>query len=442
MRYAWMIGAVSAVVLTGCMNFNRESTPAPEAEAPRLNPAQRETARIERAFSERTLNPLNVKRKFVEMTDSMRNGSLDFSRGEFFSGMTDAALLRQAMLTWDLTPLFEKMRDGSHVKIDFGMFSRNQILWQALTTLLAANSAKVTVVQEGDPAQNAPIAFFVERFEPVQEDYLLRVRPIEQALLHSWSLNRYKLPYLRRYAAASAWLELSDLRDGQVVWSGTVDSSRNFVGDYGPLLWLYEAQGISGGGTIALSPAVAAVTAPDRVWGYPFSPANEVLIGEAFRRIPLADAIFSELTAGGKLLQVLVDEDDAFQESKYADAIRSLLLDHGLKVRFTFNRPSEQDSAAPAQAADYLFICRVDFAGVTALPDAPGSGTFRRQAAVLLWAELVKMPSCEVVWCGQLSGKSDVLTDPLIFYPLIFTNVTFEEPEKGPEKVFSDASAE
>lgn len=437
MRYAWMIGAVSAVVLTGCMNFNRESTPAPEAEAPRLNPAQRETARIERAFSERTLNPLNVKRKFAEMTESMRNGSLDFSRGEFFSGMTDEALLRQAMLTWDLEPLFQTVKSGSRVAI--ATSEKEQILREALTTLLAANSAKVTVVETGFELGEL---YDGQGAKPAEADYLLAARPVAQNLLHSWSLNRYKLPYLRRYAAASAWLELSDLRDGQVVWSGTVDSSRNFVGDYGPLLWLYEAQGISGGGTIALSPAVAAVTAPDRVWGYPFSPANEVLIGEAFRRIPLADAIFSELTAGGKLLQVLVDEDDAFQESKYADAIRSLLLDHGLKVRFTFNRPSEQDSAAPAQAADYLFICRVDFAGVTALPDAPGSGTFRRQAAVLLWAELVKMPSCEVVWCGQLSGKSDVLTDPLIFYPLIFTNVTFEEPEKGPEKVFSDASAE
>ena len=72
------------------------------------------------------------------------------------------------------------------------------------------------------------------------------------------------------------------------------------------------------------------------------------------------------------------------------------------------------------------------------LPDAPGSGTFRRQAAVLLWAELVKMPSCEVVWCGQLSGKSDVLTDPLIFYPLIFKDISLMEESPENPKKFSD----
>ena len=163
MRYAWMIGAVSAVALAGCMNFSGEAAAEPVAERPRPNPAQRETARIERALSEKKLNPLEVKRKFAEMTAAMGDGSLDFSRGEFFSGMTDEALLRQAMLTWDLSALFEKMRDGSHVKIDSGTFRRNQILRQALTTLLAANSAKVTVVEESDPAHDAPIAFSAVR---------------------------------------------------------------------------------------------------------------------------------------------------------------------------------------------------------------------------------------------------------------------------------------
>lgn len=432
MRYAWMIGAVSAVALAGCMNFSGEAAAEPVAERPRPNPAQRETARIERALSEKKLNPLEVKRKFAEMTAAMGDGSLDFSRGEFFSGMTDEALLRQAMLTWDLSALFEKMRDGSHVKIDSGTFRRNQILRQALTTLLAANSAKVTVVEESDPDHDAPIAFSGVRYEPVQEDYLLRVRPMEQALLHSWSLNRYKLPYLRRYAAASAWLELCDRRDGQIVWSGVVDSSRNFVGDYGPLLWLYEALGTPDEGTTAFSPALAAVTAPARAWGYPFSPANEVLVGEAFRKIPLSDALFSGIAAGDKSIKVQVMEDDSFLKSKYAEAIRSLLLYRGLKVRFT----PEPGSNAPAQAPDYLFICRVDYAGVTALPDAPGSGTFRRRAAVLLWAELVEMPACKVVWCGQLSGKSEVLTDPLIFYPLIFKDISLmEESPENPKKL-------
>ncbi len=434
MRYAWMIGAVSAVALAGCMNFSGEAAAEPVAERPRPNPAQRETARIERALSERKLNPLEVKRKFAEMTAAMGDGSLDFSRGEFFSGMTDEALLRQAMLTWDLSALFEKMRDGSHVKIDSGTFRRNQILRQALTTLLAANSAKVTVVEESDPDHDAPIAFSGVRYEPVQEDYLLRVRPMEQALLHSWSLNRYKLPYLRRYAAASAWLELCDRRDGQIVWSGVVDSSRNFVGDYGPLLWLYEALGTPDEGTTAFSPALAALTAPARAWGYPFSPANEVLVGEAFRKIPLSDALFSGIAAGDKSIKVQVMEDDSFLKSKYAEAIRSLLLDRGLKVRFT----PEPGSNAPAQAPDYLFICRVDYAGVTALPDAPGSGTFRRRAAVLLWAELVEMPACKVVWCGQLSGKSEVLTDPLIFYPLIFKDISLMEESPENPKKFSD----
>ena len=439
MRYAWMIGAVSAVVLTGCMNFNRESTPAPEAEAPRLNPAQRETARIERAFSERTLNPLNVKRKFVEMTDSMRNGSLDFSRGEFFSGMTDAALLRQAMLTWDLEPLFQTVKSGSRVAI--ATSEKEQILREALTTLLAANSAKVTVVETGFELGEL---YDGQGAKPAEADYLLAARPVAQNLLHSWRLNRYKLPYLRRYAAASAWLELCDLRENRIVWAGTVDSSRNFVGDYGPLLWLYEALGFSDRGTIALPPAMAAVTDSARAWGNPFGPANEILVGEAFRRISLSGTILSGLSERGKSLIVQVGSRDYNQ--CYADAICSLLLEHGSNVRFALDHKGLDyfDSAQPIsiRPADYVLICRVDYAGVTALPDAPGSGTFRRQAAVLLWAELVKMPSCEVVWCGQLSGKSDVQTDPLIFYPLIFTNVTFEEPEKGPEKVFSDASAE
>ena len=439
MRNAWMIGAVSAVVaLTGCMNFSGETAVEPEVERPRPSPAQRETARIERALSERTLNPLEVKRKFAEMTASMRSGALDFSRGEFFSGMTDEALLRQAMLTWDLSALFEKMRDGSHVKIDLGRLWYNQIVRQALTTLLAANSAKATVVGDCDPNHNSQIVFSGVRYDPVKEDYLLRVRPMEQALLHSWSLNRYNLPYLRRYAAASAWLELCDLANGEVVWSGVVDSSRNFVGDYGPLLWLYEALGTPDEGTTAFSPALVAVTAPARAWGYPFSPANEVLVGEAFRKIPLSDALFSGIAAGDKSIEVLVMEDDSFLKSKYAEAIRSLLLERGLKVCF----PARQDNAAPARSAEYLFICRVDYAGVTALPDAPGSGTFRRRAAVLLWAELVEMPSCKVVWCGQLSGKSEVLTDPLIFYPLIFKNANFDAQPKSSKNVSSAIAGE
>ena len=100
---------------------------------------------------------------------------------------------------------------------------------------------------------------------------------------------------------------------------------------------------------------------------------------KAFRKIPLSDALFSGIAAGDKSIKVQVMEDDSFLKSKYAEAIRSLLLDRGLKVRFT----PEPGSNAPAQAPDYLFICRVDYAGVTALPDAPGSGTFRRRAAVL-----------------------------------------------------------
>ena len=72
------------------------------------------------------------------------------------------------------------------------------------------------------------------------------------------------------------------------------------------------------------------------------------------------------------------------------------------------------------QYADYALICRVDYAGATALPDAPGSGTFRRQGAVVFWAELVELATRRVVWAGQLTGKSEVVTDPLLYYPVIF----------------------
>lgn len=50
----------------------------------------------------------------------MQDGTLDFSRGEFFSGMTDEALQRQAMLTWNLAPVFGKMEDGSRVAVVVG----------------------------------------------------------------------------------------------------------------------------------------------------------------------------------------------------------------------------------------------------------------------------------------------------------------------------------
>ena len=76
----------------------------------------------------------------------MQDGTLDFSRGEFFSGMTDEALQRQAMLTWNLAPVFGKMEDGSRVAVVVGDGRpAGRIVRQALVSLLAANASLVTV---------------------------------------------------------------------------------------------------------------------------------------------------------------------------------------------------------------------------------------------------------------------------------------------------------
>lgn len=444
MRYAWMnaaLAVVAAGMTAGCVNFGEESASEPAATDRAIpNPAQRETARVVRAFQEKAPNPLNVEEKFRETAAAMRNGAFDFSRGEFFSGMTDEALLRQAMLTWDLTPLFKKMRDGSCVMVVTATRD-DRILRQALTSLLAANSAKATVIE----CAQLELAGLYRGAgaKPVSADYLLKARPVAQKLLRSWSLNKYQLPCLRRYAAASVWLELYDLRESRVVWSGTVDSSQNYVGDYTPLLWLYETQKREIG-AMAIPPAMAAVTAPAREGGDPFTPANEILIGDAFRQISLPGAVLSGLAAQGKSLVVWVEKDTPGPGWNYADAIRSLLLEHGVKVRYSFDDDGFDWPGIGAitdswEKPDYALLCRVDYAGATALPDAPGSDTFRRRAAVLLWAELVELPSGKIVWCGQLTGESEVQSEPLIFYPVIFRDLFPAEPRKSSPKDASDS---
>ncbi|MBS1368327.1 MAG: hypothetical protein HPZ91_00065 [Lentisphaeria bacterium] len=424
------LAAAVAGILAGCLNFSEEVAPKREADT-RPDLAQRETVRIAEAFREKALSPLWVSQKFNEMADAMQNGTLDFSRGEFFSGMTDEALLRQAMLTWELAPLFEKMRDGSRIAVAVEN-PRDRILHQALTALLAANSEKVAVVERGDGLNEQELVQLSagdSAGKAERADYFLRARSITQDLFRSWSLNKYDLPYLRRYAAASAWLELCDLRENRIVWSGPVESFRNYVGDYGPLLWFHDAAGQEVS-AMAISPEIVGLVRRGSLEGYAFGPSNELLTDRAFRRIPLSGSVLAGLAGSGKSVVVLVERDR--KGGEYADSIRSLLLANGIAVRFPRSYrdfAERQKEFSENGEADYVLLCRVDYAGASALPDAPGSGTFRRQGAVVLWAELIEWPGRKVVWTGQLTGKSEVETDPLLFYPVIFRDQM--RPESG-----------
>ena len=113
------LAVFAAGVIAGCRNGMEEVVP-PENAPSQASMSSRETARIAEALRDDAPNPLLVERKFREMARAMQDGTLDFSRGEFFSGMTDEALQRQAMLTWNLAPVFGKMEDGSRVAVVVG----------------------------------------------------------------------------------------------------------------------------------------------------------------------------------------------------------------------------------------------------------------------------------------------------------------------------------
>ena len=97
------LAVFAAGVIAGCRNGMEEVVP-PENAPSQASMSSRETARIAEALRDDAPNPLLVERKFREMARAMQDGTLDFSRGEFFSGMTDEALQRQAMLTWNRPP--------------------------------------------------------------------------------------------------------------------------------------------------------------------------------------------------------------------------------------------------------------------------------------------------------------------------------------------------
>ena len=144
------LAVFAAGVIAGCRNGMEEVVP-PENAPSQASMSSRETARIAEALRDDAPNPLLVERKFREMARAMQDGTLDFSRGEFFSGMTDEALQRQAMLTWNLAPVFGKMEDGSRVAVVVGDGRpAGRVVRQALVSLLAANAEKVTVIDRYD----------------------------------------------------------------------------------------------------------------------------------------------------------------------------------------------------------------------------------------------------------------------------------------------------
>lgn len=87
------LAVFAAGVIAGCRNGMEEVVP-PENAPSQASMSSRETARIAEALRDDAPNPLLVERKFREMARAMQDGTLDFSRGEFFSGMTDEALQR------------------------------------------------------------------------------------------------------------------------------------------------------------------------------------------------------------------------------------------------------------------------------------------------------------------------------------------------------------
>lgn len=420
------LAVFAAGVIAGCRNGMEEVVP-PENAPSQASMSSRETARIAEALRDDAPNPLLVERKFREMARAMQDGTLDFSRGEFFSGMTDEALQRQAMLTWNLAPVFGKMENGSRVAVVVGDGRpAGRVVRQALVSLLAANAEKVTVIDRYDAGlEQAFRSLYVNGPEGAKSagvDYFLRARPISLDVFRSWSANRYGLPYLQRFAAASAWLELCDVRNDRLLWAGPVESYRNYVGNNEPLLWLYDAMGRETS-VMAISPAVVALMDSGNLSGYAFGPSNELLVDRAFRRVKLDGTAPGALAGTGKT--VVVELDGGGNGGGSVESIQALLLDRGVRVVLSpyyqnFADLLERRDFTGMKYADYALICRVDYAGATALPDAPGSGTFRRQGAVVFWAELVELATRRVVWAGQLTGKSEVVTDPLLYYPVIF----------------------